>query len=111
VFTNQNFVNSSSICQTSSQGLNPVSAFFMGWVQRVSRRRLYSFRAHDTGLSDALFYDVYTRLAELHLLEIGLDTVWREVRVGEEVDEQWGTTRKYFTMPWYRLPVCCLETL
>jgi protein arginine N-methyltransferase 2 len=56
--------------------------------------------------ADPLFYDVYGKLSELHLAELGMNVVWSEVRVDTDDDvERWGTTRKYFTMPWYRLPM------
>lgn len=56
---------------------------------------------------DATFYDVYTRLSELHLADVGIDVEWSDVQVpieGED-EERWGNTRKYFTAPIYRLPV------
>jgi len=56
------------------------------------------------GATNALFYDVYTHLSELHLADIGIDVEWSEVDLGNE--EKWGKTREYFTMPLYRLPVC-----
>jgi protein arginine N-methyltransferase 2 len=57
--------------------------------------------------ADALFYDVYSKLSELHLAELGMDVAWADVRVADEDADggRWGASRKYFTLPWYRLPV------
>ncbi|KAF8345874.1 hypothetical protein F5887DRAFT_963913 [Amanita rubescens] len=48
------------------------------------------------GATNLLFYDVYTRIAELHLSDVGLDD-------GE--NNRWGSSREYFTVPTYRLPI------
>ncbi|KAA1473886.1 arginine methyl transferase [Dentipellis sp. KUC8613] len=58
------------------------------------------------GATNALFYDVYTRLSELHLADVGIDVEWSDVDVTGGGDEKrWGETRKYFALPYYRLPV------
>lgn len=58
------------------------------------------------GATNALFYDVYTRLSELHLADAGADVVWSDVDVSAQKDEErWGETRKYFSLPIYRLPI------
>jgi type IV protein arginine methyltransferase len=54
---------------------------------------------------DALFYDVYTHLSELHLADLGIDVAWQDVAVGDNSVERWGDTREYFKMPLYRLPI------
>lgn len=56
---------------------------------------------------DLLFYDVYTHIAELHLSEVGLDVQWHDVDVSNEDGEnnRWGSSREYFTVPIYRLPI------
>jgi hypothetical protein len=103
----QSFSGSLSTCPIFWQGPRRASASSTGLVRRV--RALYSLAAAflTAGRTDALFYDVYSKLAELHLAQVGLDIAWSEVRVsaGDEED-RWGATRKYFTVPWYRLPVC-----
>jgi len=53
---------------------------------------------------NALFYDVYTRLSDLHLADIGVDVDWSDVDVTHTNKDRWGKTREYFTMPIYRLP-------
>jgi len=54
--------------------------------------------------ADASFYDVYTRVSELHLEDVGLQVAWSEVPVTNQ-ETMWGDTRKYFSLPFYRLPV------
>ena len=56
-------------------------------------------------LLDALFYDVYTHLAELHLAELGIDIEWEDVDVATQERVRWGNTQGYFSMRLYRLPV------
>ncbi|KAJ8587466.1 hypothetical protein M405DRAFT_741742 [Rhizopogon salebrosus TDB-379] len=58
------------------------------------------------GATNVLFYDVYTRLSELHLADTGVDVTWSDVDVSAQKDgERWGETRKYFSLPIYRLPI------
>ncbi|EGO25456.1 hypothetical protein SERLADRAFT_361134 [Serpula lacrymans var. lacrymans S7.9] len=64
------------------------------------------------GATNALFYDVYTHLSELHLAEDGLDVDWSDVEVGtDESENRWGKTREYFTLPIYRLPVGHMKSI
>ncbi|KAJ3775067.1 arginine methyl transferase [Lentinula raphanica] len=58
------------------------------------------------GATNALFHDVYTHLAELHLAEVGIDVTWEDVSVSDERNlDRWGKTREYFLLPLYRLPI------
>lgn len=59
----------------------------------------------DCRSTDALFYDVYTCLSELHLAEVGVNIDWADVNVSDDESERWGKTREYFSLPLYRLPV------
>ncbi|KAF8135479.1 hypothetical protein EV363DRAFT_1320810 [Boletus edulis] len=62
--------------------------------------------------TNALFYDVYTRVSDCHLSEIGAAVDWHDVEVGlndPEDDSRWGGTRRYFTLPIYRLPIAQLK--
>ncbi|THH07221.1 hypothetical protein EW145_g3532 [Phellinidium pouzarii] len=56
---------------------------------------------------DALFYDVYTQLSELHLSNVGMEVTWSDVDVvGDQAEyDKWSGTRKYFGMRFYRLPL------
>jgi len=60
------------------------------------------------GATNAVFYDVYTKLAEINLADLGFDVEWYDVDVdadeGNKVD-RWGRTREYFSQRLYRLPV------
>ncbi|KAG6845935.1 hypothetical protein H0H87_000741 [Tephrocybe sp. NHM501043] len=54
---------------------------------------------------DALFYDVYTHISELHLSEVGINVQWSDVDVSIELNkDRWGDSRNYFSLPLYRLP-------
>ncbi|KZT52886.1 hypothetical protein CALCODRAFT_440917 [Calocera cornea HHB12733] len=57
------------------------------------------------GATNALFYDVSTRLAELHLAQLRIETEWEDVWVEQDVRDAWEDTRSYFRVGWYRLPV------
>ncbi|KAK7472824.1 Arginine N-methyltransferase 2 [Stygiomarasmius scandens] len=57
------------------------------------------------GATNALFYDVYTHLSELHLSEVGINVRWQDVPVDSEDIGKWGKMREYFTLPIYRLPL------
>ncbi|KAI6157754.1 hypothetical protein BKA82DRAFT_13951 [Pisolithus tinctorius] len=62
------------------------------------------------GATNALFYDVYSRVSECHLSDIGAEVRWSSVQVDSEEDqERWGRTREYFTQPIYRLPIAQLK--
>ncbi|PFH51521.1 hypothetical protein AMATHDRAFT_191242 [Amanita thiersii Skay4041] len=64
------------------------------------------------GATNSLFYDVYTHIAELHLSDIGLDVQWYDVDVVPDSDpERWGKSREYFTVPFYRLPICTMDLI
>jgi protein arginine N-methyltransferase 2 len=53
-------------------------------------------------------YDVYTRLAELDLRDVGMETEWETVPVKmEDKEEVWrGVRREYWKLDEYRLPIC-----
>ena len=56
-------------------------------------------------VTDATFYDVYTTLAEIHLQEIGMSVTWTDVHVHAAQNEGvWGNSRKYFSLPYCRVP-------
>lgn len=65
---------------------------------------------HGLGATNALFYDVYTHIAELHLAEVGIDVQWFDVNVNMQ-ENRWGESRKYFTLPLYRLPLCRMAVM
>jgi type IV protein arginine methyltransferase len=59
-------------------------------------------------LTDPFFHDVYTNLSELHLREVGMKVAWSDVDV-DGSDDTWNQTRKYFSLPVYRLPVVTMQ--
>ena len=55
---------------------------------------------------DALFYDVYTQLAEVHLNDAGVEIEWSDVDPDDNATmDRWGSTREYFKIRLYRLPI------
>lgn len=66
---------------------------------------------HGLGATNAMFYDVYTHVSELHLAEVGMDVEWSDVDVFDSSAERWGNTREYFSRRFYRLPVAKMRAL
>lgn len=63
------------------------------------------------GATNPLFYDVCSRMTEIHLADIGLEVQWTDVDARpRNHDERWGKSREYFTVPIYRLPLVYLST-
>ena len=55
---------------------------------------------------------MYTHIAELHLADVGIDVQWFNVNVSSDMEEnRWGESRKYFTLPLYRLPLGSMATI
>lgn len=53
-----------------------------------------------------MFYDVYTHISDMHLLDVGLDIQWSDVNIATDSQEnRWGQSRQYFSLPTYRLPI------
>ncbi|KAH9930378.1 hypothetical protein B0H21DRAFT_761556 [Amylocystis lapponica] len=63
------------------------------------------------GATNALFYDVYTHVSDLHLADVGIDVEWNDVEVTAGSDVRWGATREYFVLPIYRLPIGKMRTI
>ncbi|KAJ6499249.1 arginine methyl transferase [Mycena sanguinolenta] len=62
---------------------------------------------HGLGATNPTTYDVYTRVAEVHLAEVGLNVSWSDVDASDQ--RHWGNSRRYFTCPTYRLPLVVKE--
>ena len=88
-------------------------SFFHGLGATSERFACRAARTSLTALivSDALFYDVYTHVSELHLAEIGMDVEWSDVDVFENSEQRWGKTREYFSRRFYRLPVAKMRAM
>ncbi|KAN0060859.1 Arginine N-methyltransferase 2 [Thecaphora frezii] len=64
---------------------------------------------HGLAATNPFFYDVYTRIAELSLKEVGLVTEWHTMRP-ECPEEEWhGVRRKYWSLDTYACPVARFE--
>ncbi|KIP04871.1 hypothetical protein PHLGIDRAFT_75195 [Phlebiopsis gigantea 11061_1 CR5-6] len=66
---------------------------------------------HGLGATNALFYDVYTHVSDLHLAEVGMDVVWSDVDVFDDDQQRWGKTREYFGRRLYKLPIAKMRAL
>ncbi|CBQ70822.1 related to RMT2-protein-arginine N-methyltransferase [Sporisorium reilianum SRZ2] len=64
---------------------------------------------HGLGATNALFYDVYTRIAELDLRDIGLSTHWHSLTPAIREEEWAGVKQKYWQLERYHCPVCRLD--
>ncbi|KAI1784102.1 arginine methyl transferase [Ganoderma leucocontextum] len=63
------------------------------------------------GATNAMFYDVYRHVSELHLADVGIDVEWSDVDAFEGDVDRWGKTREYFAMRTYRLPIGRMKLL
>lgn len=68
------------------------------------------------GADRRVCYDVYTRVVEMDLSEVGMSVEWEDVDVGQEVagvkegEGEWkGVRRRYWVLDKYRLPICKLD--
>ncbi|KAL4399794.1 Arginine N-methyltransferase 2 [Malassezia pachydermatis] len=66
---------------------------------------------HGLAATNQFLYNVYTRVSELDLKDIGLSTKWSTLSL--QLDEEtWdGVKRKYWTLPQYYLPVSHMDVL
>lgn len=64
---------------------------------------------HGLAGTNAFLYDVYTRVSEVDLREIGLVTDWEEIRP-ETTEVTWkGIKRKYWSLDVHRIPLCRMD--
>eukprot|EP01117_Protostelium_nocturnum_P005097 TRINITY_DN1847_c0_g1_i2.p1 TRINITY_DN1847_c0_g1~~TRINITY_DN1847_c0_g1_i2.p1 ORF type:complete len:232 (-),score=103.86 TRINITY_DN1847_c0_g1_i2:25-720(-) len=69
---------------------------------------IYSF-FNGLGGSNPFFHAVYCRIAEMELLEMGMETTYVKVEMEKPTEQVWdGVKRKYFTLTTYNLPICRL---
>jgi len=99
-------MNSSVTFRSFSQAHRLDLVFSMGLEQPVCPSLISCHKSHRCH-SDALFYDVYSRLAELHLAELGLHVDWCEVdaRTVDAGESRWISSKEYFKVPLYKLPI------
>lgn len=61
--------------------------------------------------TNQFFYDVYTRISELDLNEIGLKTQWHVMQPQIKEEEWQGVKRKYWDLARYYCPLARMEVL
>ncbi|PWN54106.1 S-adenosyl-L-methionine-dependent methyltransferase [Violaceomyces palustris] len=94
---------------TYSQDYNDLRRFFECLPNLLTGPEARFSFFHGLAATNAFLYDVYTRVSELDLKDIGLVTEWEEV-VPDITEETWrGVKRKYWDLDSYRLPLCRLE--
>ncbi|KAF8210331.1 S-adenosyl-L-methionine-dependent methyltransferase [Mycena galopus ATCC 62051] len=82
----------------------PALRRFFGYLPLLlGPRSRFSF-FNGLGATNATIYDVYTRVSEVHLADVGFNVMWSDVDVSDQGD-RWGNSRRYFTCPIYRLPL------
>ncbi|KAF9501545.1 arginine methyl transferase [Pleurotus eryngii] len=118
----QDFVESEGLLQTGgfdvvytdtfSEDYGELHKFFEALPDLLSGTESRFSFFNGLGATNALFYDVYTHLSELHLAEIGLDVEWRDLDVTPSSSEaRWGQTREYFSLPIYWLPIGMMKIM
>ncbi|KAJ6586978.1 arginine methyl transferase [Mycena vulgaris] len=88
---------------TFSEDYQELRRFFNHLPTLLGPQSRFSF-FNGLGATNATIHDVYTRVAEVHLSDAGLDVAWSDVDVTEQ-RHRWGKSRPYFTIPTYRLPI------
>ncbi|EIM20415.1 arginine N-methyltransferase [Wallemia mellicola CBS 633.66] len=90
---------------TFSEHYRDLHAFFEHIPELVnSPNSRFSF-FHGLGATNPVFYDVYTRISDLHLDQIGMSAEWQDVPV-KELSAVWkGVRRSYWNLPCYKLPI------
>ncbi|KAJ6593956.1 S-adenosyl-L-methionine-dependent methyltransferase [Mycena capillaripes] len=86
-----------------SEDYQALRGFFSHLPVLLGPRSKFSF-FNGLGATNATIYDVYTRVAEVHLADVGFNVKWSDVDVSEQRN-RWGNSRPYFTCPTYRLPL------
>lgn len=66
---------------------------------------------HGLAATNLFLYNVYTRVAELDLRDIGLSTSWTTLPMHVKEEIWKGVKRKYWTLDRYYLPVCQMELI
>ncbi|KAJ1019400.1 hypothetical protein NDA16_004517 [Ustilago loliicola] len=94
---------------TYSQDYSDIKRFFEALPNLLNGPESRFSFFHGLGATNQFFYDVYTRISELDLREIGLTTRW-EVIEPEIKQEEWeGVKQKYWTLDRYYCPIAQLD--
>ncbi|GAB1310819.1 Arginine N-methyltransferase 2 [Madurella fahalii] len=97
---------------TFGEDYSQLRTFFTEFIPGLlDSRGVFGF-FNGLGADRLICYDVYTKVAELHLVDAGLDVEWQVINVdmsqlAEAGKGEWeGVKRRYWTLDKYRLPVC-----
>lgn len=102
---------------TFGEDYSQLKLFFQEYVpELLDEGGVFGF-FNGLGADRRVCYDVYKRVVERDLEEVGMSVSWTSVGVGEEVSEkkegegEWkGVRRRYWVLDEYRLPVCRMVT-
>ncbi|PWZ03421.1 hypothetical protein BCV70DRAFT_155592 [Testicularia cyperi] len=70
-------------------------------------RKFFAF--HGLAATNPFFYEVYTRISELDLKEIGLDTQWHSMQPEIKEEEWQGIKQKYWQLETYYCPLAQMD--
>lgn len=94
---------------TYSQDYEDLRKFFESLPNFLSGPQARFSFFHGLAATNQFLYDVYTRVSELDLRNIGLSTHWHLV-YPEIAENTWlGVKRKYWTLDCYHLPACHMQ--
>ncbi|KAF8893796.1 hypothetical protein BD779DRAFT_1503459 [Infundibulicybe gibba] len=99
------------ILSTAMRSMRELRRFFEHLPDLLSGPKSRFSFFNGLGAINPLFYDVYTHIAELHLSDVGIDVKWSDVDVTSDENERWGESRKYFSLPLYRMPVGSMASI
>ncbi|SNX82796.1 related to RMT2 - protein-arginine N-methyltransferase [Melanopsichium pennsylvanicum] len=94
---------------TYSQDYNDIKSFFdcLPNILNGSQSRFSFF--HGLGATNQFYYDVYTRISELDLREIGFTTQWHTM-IPKIKEEEWqGVKQRYWQLDRYYCPLAQLD--
>ncbi|KAK3392974.1 S-adenosyl-L-methionine-dependent methyltransferase [Podospora didyma] len=97
---------------TFGEDYSQLRIFFTNYIPGLlDSRGIFGF-FNGLGADRKICYDIYTKVAELHLADAGLDVDWKVIDVdmkelAEDGKGEWeGVKRRYWTLDKYRLPTC-----
>jgi protein arginine N-methyltransferase 2 len=93
---------------TYSQDYNDLRSFFHSLPTLLRPNGRFSF-FHGLAATNPFLYQVYTRIAELDLHHIGLDTTWHPLRPSIREQEWLGVKHKYWQLDTYYCPLARLR--
>ncbi|GAK64878.1 arginine N-methyltransferase [Moesziomyces antarcticus] len=94
---------------TYSQDYKDIKRFFDALPNLLNGPQSRFSFFHGLGATNQFFYDVYTRISELDLREIGLTTQWHTMAPSIR-DEEWaGVKQRYWQLALYYCPIAQLD--